>query len=213
MNAALIAAHRDNPKLMPYLHLPVQSGSDRILKAMNRKHTRDFYRRIIDDTRAARPDIALSSDFIVGFPGESDADFEQTMALVREIGFAAAYSFKYSARPGTKAAEGEDSVSEALKTERLLALQALILDQQNAFNRATIGRTVPVLFEKPGRYDGQAAGKSPYLQAVHVDAGSVDAVAGLIGRILAVEVTELRSNSLHGRLVDSQLAATGGKAA
>ena len=213
MNAALIAAHRDNPKLMPYLHLPVQSGSDRILKAMNRKHTRDFYRRIIDDTRAARPDIALSSDFIVGFPGESDADFEQTMALVREIGFAAAYSFKYSARPGTKAAEGEDSVSEALKTERLLALQALILDQQNAFNRATIGRTVPVLFEKPGRYDGQAAGKSPYLQAVHVDAGSVDAAAGLIGRILAVEVTELRSNSLHGRLVDSQLAATGGKAA
>ena len=213
MNAALIAAHRDNPKVMPYLHLPVQSGSNRILKAMNRKHTRDTYRHIIEDVRVARPDIALSSDFIVGFPGETDADFADTMALVREIGFAAAYSFKYSPRPGTKAAEGPDSVPESVKTERLLALQALILDQQNAFNRAVIGRTLPVLFEKPGRHTGQATGKSPYLQAVNVDTASPEAALALIGRIVDVEITELRSNSLHGRLSGSATANMGGKAA
>lgn len=210
MNAALIGAHRDNPKLMPYLHLPVQSGSDRILKAMNRKHTRDFYRRIIDDVRSVRPDIALSSDFIVGFPGETDADFAETMALVRDIGFAAAYSFKYSARPGTKAAEGADSVPETVKTARLAVLQALIMDQQNAFNRATIGKTVPVLFEKPGRHAGQIVGKSPYLQAVHV---FVEKNEDLIGKIVDVEITELTSNSLHGRLVADQPSALEGKAA
>ncbi|KAF0231869.1 MAG: bifunctional enzyme involved in thiolation and methylation of [Beijerinckiaceae bacterium] len=218
MNAALIAAHRDNPKVMPYLHLPVQSGSDRILKAMNRKHTRDFYRRIIDDVRAARPDIALSSDFIVGFPGETDADFEETMALVREIGFSAAYSFKYSPRPGTKAAEGPDSVPEDVKSARLQALQALILEQQDAFNMATIGRRVPVLFEKAGRHPGQAAGKSPWLQAVNIDAGSPEAVQALVGQIHDVDVTELRGNSLYGRLAGDLLAGTsgttmGGKAA
>ena len=213
MNAALIAAHRDNPKVMPYLHLPVQSGSDRVLKAMNRKHTRDFYRRILDDVRAMRPDIALTSDFIVGFPGETDADFEDTMRLVREIGYAAAYSFKYSPRPGTKAAEGDDSVPESIKTERLHALQALILDQQTAFNAATLGRTVPVLFEKPGRHAGQIAGKSPYLQAVHIDCGSPDTAATFVGQIADVEITELKSNSLHGKLVGSRPADLGGKAA
>ncbi len=218
MNPALIAAHRDNPKLMPYLHLPVQSGSDRILKAMNRRHTRDFYRRIIDDTRSARPDIALSSDFIVGFPGESDADFGATMRLVRETGFAQAYSFKYSPRPGTKAAEGEDSVPESVKTERLHALQALILEQQHAFNRATIGRTVSVLFEKRGRNPGQIAGKSPYLQAVHVFQEAHVQLEGasaesLIGTIADVEITQLTANSLHGRLVAPQPAVLGGKAA
>jgi tRNA-2-methylthio-N6-dimethylallyladenosine synthase len=213
MNAALIAAHRDNPKVMPYLHLPVQSGSDRVLKAMNRKHTRDFYRRILDDVRAARPDIALTSDFIVGFPGETDADFEETMRLVREIGYAAAYSFKYSPRPGTKAADGEDSVPESVKTERLHALQALILDQQTAFNAATLGRTVSVLFEKPGRHAGQVAGKSPYLQAVHIDAGSPEIAATFVGQIADVEITELKSNSLHGKLAGSRPADLGGKAA
>jgi tRNA-2-methylthio-N6-dimethylallyladenosine synthase len=218
MTAALAEAHRDNPKLMPYLHLPVQSGSNRILKAMNRRHTRDFYFGIIEDMRAKRSDIALSSDFIVGFPGESDRDFEDTMALVRETGFAAAYSFKYSPRPGTKAAEGEDSVPEAVKTERLLALQALILEQQTAFNRAVVGRTLPVLFEKPGRYPGQVQGKSPYLQAVHLDCPEGLAPADFVGRILDVEITELASNSLHGKLADSpgstgHSTMLGGKAA
>jgi tRNA-2-methylthio-N6-dimethylallyladenosine synthase len=213
MTPSLISAHRDNPKLMPYLHLPAQSGSDRILKAMNRKHGRDFYRKVIEDVRSARPDIALSSDFIVGFPGESDADFEDTMALVREIGFAAAYSFKYSPRPGTKAAEGADSVPEIVKSERLLALQALILDQQTTFNRATLGRRVPVLFEKRGRHPGQAAGKSPYLQAVHVDLGTDEAAAKLIGTIVDVEITSLSSNSLHARLVEIVPTIPGGKAA
>ncbi|MCA0400959.1 MAG: tRNA (N6-isopentenyl adenosine(37)-C2)-methylthiotransferase MiaB [Proteobacteria bacterium] len=211
MQTSLIEAHRDNSKLMPYLHLPVQSGSDRILKAMNRRHTRDFYARIIADVRAARPDIALSSDFIVGFPGETDQDFEDTMALVRETGFAAAYSFKYSPRPGTKSAEGADDVPEAVKNARLQALQALLMEQQNAFNRATIGRTLEVLFEKPGRHAGQVTGKSPYLQAVHIDAGSPEAARALIGTIAKVEIIELSSNSLHARLVSPE--AKGGRAA
>jgi tRNA-2-methylthio-N6-dimethylallyladenosine synthase len=201
MEQSLIEAHRDNPKLMPYLHLPVQSGSDRILKAMNRRHTRDFYRRIIDDVRELRPDIALSSDFIVGFPNETDEDHEDTMRLVREIGFSAAYSFKYSPRPGTKAAEIDDGVPEAVKNERLYALQALILEQQTAFNAATLGRVVPVLFEKAGRNAGQIAGKSPYLQAVHIDLPVRDEMKQWIGHIRDVRITELRSNSLHGELV------------
>jgi tRNA-2-methylthio-N6-dimethylallyladenosine synthase len=213
MNAALIAAHRDNPKLMPYLHLPVQSGSDRILKAMNRRHTRDFYLRIIEDVRTARPDIALSSDFITGFPGETDADFEDTMALVREVGFASAYSFKYSPRPGTKAAEGADSVPDDVKTGRLLALQKLIIDQQTAFNRATVGRRVPVLFEKPGRFPGQITGKSPYLQAVNVACPADQDIAAFVGRVVDVDITELASNSLRGNLVENQSSAIGGKAA
>jgi len=213
MEASLIAAHRDNPKVMPYLHLPVQSGADRILKAMNRKHTRDAYLKIIEEVRKARPDIAITSDFIVGFPGESDADFKDTMALVREVGFATAYSFKYSPRPGTKSAEGADSVPETVKSARLAELQALLMAQQTAFNAATIGRTVPVLFEKLGRYEGQAAGKSPYLQAVHVQTGSVDEAQQLLGQIVDVAVTELNSNSLNGKLVSDRPADLGGKAA
>jgi tRNA-2-methylthio-N6-dimethylallyladenosine synthase len=211
MQDDLITAHRDLPKLMPYLHLPVQAGSDRVLKAMNRKHDRAFYFEIIERMRAARPDIAITSDFIVGFPGESEADFEQTMDLVRRVGFASAYSFKYSPRPGTKSAEGEDDVPDAAKTERLHALQALILDQQTAFNAASLGRTFPVLFEKPGKYAGQAQGKSPYLQAVHVNVGE-DRAKGLIGQLANVTVTELASNSLHAVLADSA-SDRGGQAA
>ena len=201
MTEDLYAIHRDNPKVMPYLHLPVQSGSNRILKAMNRKHDRDLYRRIIDRMRAARPDIAVSSDFIVGFPGETEADFEDTMALVRETGFASAFSFKYSPRPGTKSAEGVDDVPEAEKTARLHALQALLLDQQHAFNRATLGRRVDVLFEKAGRHPGQLTGKSPWLQAVHVDLPEGVPAESVLGRIWSVDLLDVTSNSLQGRLV------------
>jgi tRNA-2-methylthio-N6-dimethylallyladenosine synthase len=196
MGDDLITLHGELPEAMPYLHLPVQAGSDRVLKAMNRKHTADHYRAIIARVRAARPDIAITSDFIVGFPGESDADFEATMALVREIGFATAYSFKYSERPGTPAAERSDQVPEAVKTARLAALQALILEQQTAFNAGTIGKEVDVLFEKPGRNPGQIGGKSPYLQAVHVEGP-----ASLIGHIVPVKITGIASNSLAGMLV------------
>ena len=195
MDDALIGLHRDLPAFMPFLHLPVQSGSDRILAAMNRKHTGDDYRRLIDRVRQARPDIALSSDFIVGFPGESDADFEETMRLVSEIGFASAYSFKYSPRPGTPAAEQADQVPDEIRTSRLHRLQAVLNDQQKAFNAGTVGRTVDVLFEKVGRHPGQVAGKSPYLQAVQVDGPD-----SLIGQILPVEITGLATFSLFGRL-------------
>ena len=162
---ALIAAHRDVPQLMPFLHLPVQSGSDRVLAAMNRRHTADDYRRTVERLRAARPDLALSSDFIVGYPGESDADFAATLDLVRDIGFAQAFSFKYSPRPGTPAASAADQVPEPVKAERLAELQALLQQQQRAFNAACVGRVLPVLFEKPGRHDGQLVGRSPYLQS------------------------------------------------
>ena len=201
MDSALIRAHRDNPKLMPYLHLPVQAGSDAVLKAMNRKHKAADYLRIIDDVRAHRPDIAITSDFIVGFPGESAADFEATMDLVRKVGFASAYSFKYSPRPGTKAAERVDQVPEPEMHARLLALQALILEQQNAFNAATIGRVVDVLFEKPGRHPGQITGKSPYLQAVHVTLGEGEDAARHLGQIIPVRITGLTANSLAGDMV------------
>lgn len=201
MSDDLYAIHRDNAKVMPYLHLPVQSGSNRILKAMNRKHDRDQYRRIIDRMREARPDIALSSDFIVGFPGETERDFEDTMDLVREIGFASAYSFKYSPRPGTKSAEGPDSVPEAEKSARLHALQALLAEQQTAFNRATVGKVADVLFEKPGRHPGQLAGKSPWLQAVHIDLPAELTPEQVLGRIWSVEITGIATNSLHGRLI------------
>ncbi|MDX2308582.1 MAG: tRNA (N6-isopentenyl adenosine(37)-C2)-methylthiotransferase MiaB [Hyphomicrobium sp.] len=193
MSDDLIAAHRDEPKLMPYLHLPFQSGSDRILAAMNRKHTAEEYRGIVARLRAARPDIALSTDIIVGFPGETDADFQETMDLVAEIGFAQAYSFKYSARPGTPAASIEDRVSEAEKAERLQRLQALLLDQQTAFNAGTVGRTVPVLFERIGRDPGYLVGRSPYLQIVHARAD-----AERLGRILPVAIAAHSSNSLQG---------------
>jgi tRNA-2-methylthio-N6-dimethylallyladenosine synthase len=213
MSDDLYAIHRDNPKVMPYLHLPVQSGSNRILKAMNRKHDRDLYRRIIDKMRAARPDIALSSDFIVGFPGETDNEFEETMALVREIGFASAYSFKYSPRPGTKSAEGPDDVPDEDKSARLQALQALLLQQQTEFNRATIGQRVEVLFERPGRHPGQLTGKSPWQQAVHVELPAGTPPESVIGRIWLVDLLDVTSNSLQGRLVVESQPNTEDKAA
>jgi tRNA-2-methylthio-N6-dimethylallyladenosine synthase len=203
MDEALIAAHRDLPALMPYLHLPVQAGSDRILAAMNRRHTRDEYRRIVDEVRAARPDIALSSDFIVGFPGETDADFEDTMRLVAEIGFASAFSFKYSSRPGTPGAELAEQVPEPLKAERLARLQALLETQRQAFNRGTIGRIVSVLLEKPGRHPGQLAGKSPYLQAVQIETDRHRP-----GDIIPVRIVRVGSNSLFGEPADRQAPMT-----
>ena len=169
MDDELIAAHRDLPTLMPYLHLPVQSGSDRILKAMNRRHKAVDYLRLLDRVRAARSDIALSGDFIVGFPGETDADFEDTMRLVREVGYASAFSFKYSPRPGTPGAEMPDHVPEKVKDERLHTLQALLVEQQQAFTQSMVGRTMTTLIEKPGRQAGQKVGRSPWLQPVIVD--------------------------------------------
>ena len=200
MDDGLIAAHRDIVKLMPYLHLPVQSGSDRILKAMNRRHTRDLYFNVIDRLRAARPDLALSSDFIVGFPGETDADFDDTMDLIRRVGFAQAYSFKYSARPGTPAAEAGDQIAEAVKSERLTALQALLREQQAAFSASLVGRTLPVLYEKPGRKPGQVIGRSPYLHPVVVNGDP-----SLFGRIESVRITEAGANSLLAERTASAL--------
>ena len=193
MDDSLIAAHGDVRELMPYLHLPVQSGSDRILKGMNRAHTVDSFRRTVERIRAARPDIALSSDFIVGFPGETEADFEATLALVRETGFASAFSFKYSRRPGTPASAMTGQIVEAVKTERLARLQALLETQQRAFNAQQVGKVAPVLFERPGRHAGQVIGRSPYLQAVHCS-GSLD----LIGRIEPVTIIGSAHNSLTG---------------
>ncbi len=193
MSEDLIAAHAGNPKLMPFLHLPVQSGSDRILAAMNRRHTAQEYLRLIARIRAARPDIALSSDFIVGFPGETEADFEATLALVRAVGFAQTFSFKYSARPGTPAATAEDQVPEAIKTERLARLQDLLESQQAAFNAALVGHILPVLFERKGRHEGQIVGRSPYLQLVHADAA-----ADLIGQIRPVAVRSASQLTLSG---------------
>ena len=193
MSDDLYAAHRDLPQMMPYLHLPFQAGSDHILRTMNRRHTADDYRRAIDRLRTARSDIALSTDIIVGFPGESDADFEATMALVREIGFAQAYSFKYSSRPGTPAAEMDAQVPDDVKIARLHALQDLLNEQQRAFNAATVGRTLPVLFDCKGRKPGQLLGRSPYMQAVHVEAAPE-----MIGRIEDVYIAEAGANSLKG---------------
>ncbi len=201
MGEDLIAAHRDLPALMPYLHLPVQAGSDRILAAMNRKHTADHYRRIVEKIRDARPDIALSSDFIVGFPGESDADFEATMRLVEDIGFAAAYSFKYSPRPGTPAAGKDGQVPEAVKDERLQRLQALINRQLTDFNASLVGRIVDVLFEKAGKKPGQMVGRSPYVQAVHVQGPQ-----SLAGTIAPVAITGRGTYTLNGELIDSGAA-------
>jgi len=195
MEDDLIAAHRDNAKLMPFLHLPVQSGSDGVLAAMNRQHRAEDYLRIIERVRAARPDIALSSDFIVGFPGESDADFEATMALVRQVKFAQTFSFKYSKRPGTPAAAAPKQISEQVKNERLQALQKLLLQQQDEFNDAAIGSTMDVLFEKPGRGQGQFVGRSPRLHPVHAEGEE------LIGKILPVKIVARTANSLKGMLV------------
>ena len=187
----LIAAHRDEPKLMPYLHLPVQSGSDRILKAMNRRHTAADYLRLIERIRAARPDMALSGDFIVGFPGETDEDFEATMRIADEAGYAAAFTFKYSPRPGTPAADRDGQVPEALKSERLQRLQTLISDRQAAFQRSLVGRRIEVLIERQGRHEGQMAGRSPYLLPVQVEGSN--AVAG---ELVEVDVTGCGPNSL-----------------
>ncbi|MCF1504977.1 tRNA (N6-isopentenyl adenosine(37)-C2)-methylthiotransferase MiaB [Afifella sp. H1R] len=195
----LIAAHRDCDKLMPYLHLPVQSGSDKILAAMNRRHGREEYFRLVDRLREARPDLALSGDFIVGFPGESEDDFAATMDLVARVGYASAYSFKYSPRPGTPAAEREQ-LDEAVKSERLQRLQALLSEQQTRFNAAMQGRVIDVLLEKPGRRPGQLVGRSPFLQAVHVDAP-----AHLIGEIVSVKVDEIGANSLFASLMSPPL--------
>ena len=193
MTDDLIAAHGEIPALMPFLHLPVQSGSDRMLAAMNRRHGSGDYRRLVDRLRAVRPDLALASDFIVGFPGESDADFEATRTLVRDIGFASAYSFKYSARPGTPAAALPDQVPEAVKSERLAALQRLIVAQQRAFNERCAGRTFPVLFERAGKRPGQLVGRSPYMQAVYALAPK-----SLLGFVAEIRIMAGYDNSLAG---------------
>ena len=193
MSEALIAAHRDLPKLMPYLHLPLQSGSGRVLKAMNRKHTMAEYFRIVEQLRAARPDIALSTDIIVGFPGETEEDFQQTMHAVETVRFAQAYSFKYSARPGTPAADRDGQIGENVKAGRLARLQSLLSAQQTAFNESMIGRTLDVLWEYPGKRPGQIVGRSPYLQAVHAGGGMP-----LLGSISAVEIVGASQNSLRG---------------
>ncbi len=198
MDEDLISAHGEVAALMPYLHLPVQSGSDRMLAAMNRRHTADAYRREVARLRAVRPDLALSGDFIVGFPGESDDDFAATMALVAEIGYAQAYSFKYSPRPGTPAATLPGQVPEAVKAARLAALQSLVRDRQAAFNRAWVGRVMPVLFERPGRHPGQLAGRSPYMQATYAEAPDA-----AIGDIVNLRILEAGANSLAAELADT----------
>jgi len=201
MNDGLIAAHGELEALMPFLHLPVQSGSDRVLKAMNRGHTAQHYLRLIERIRAARPDMALSGDFIVGFPGETERDFEQTLELVRQVRHAQAFSFKYSPRPGTPAAVLPGQVSEPVKEERLARLQALLNDHQSDFNAAQTGRTLPVLFEKVGRKPGQVVGRSPYLQPVHIEGPE-----SLIGTIAPVLITEATRGSLAGRLAHDAMA-------
>jgi len=191
----LLDAHRDIPQLMPYLHLPVQSGSDQILAAMNRKHSADDYRRVVDRLRAARPDLALSSDFIVGYPGETDQDFAATLRLVADIGYAQSYSFKYSARPGTPAAT-HVQVPAAVKVDRLASLQQLLRAQQTAFNRSKYEAVIPVLFERNGRYSGQILGRSPYMQPVHAEAPE-----RLIGNVVECRVVEVMNNSLKGEVL------------
>jgi tRNA-2-methylthio-N6-dimethylallyladenosine synthase len=195
MGDDLIAAHGELPELMPYLHLPVQAGSDKILKAMNRDHTAESYVRLIEKIRAARPDIAMSGDFIVGFPGERDGDFDRTLELVREVGFASAFSFKYSRRPGTPASAMPGQVDEAVKAERLDRLNALLDEQQKAFNALQVGKVLPVLFEKKGRNPGQIVGRSPYLQAVHAVGPD-----SLLGQIVPVRIESSAKMSLGGVL-------------
>jgi len=194
----LIAAHRDLPQLMPQLHLPVQSGSDRVLAAMNRRHSRADYLDIVARLREARPDLALTSDFIVGFPGETEIDFADTLSLVDAVGYAGAFSFKYSPRPGTPGAEMDDQIPEDVKADRLRRLQQSIDRHQAAFNRGCLGRTFDVLFERAGRHPGQLVGRSPYLQPVQVTAP-----LSLIGTVAAVKITEVSSNSLFGALARS----------
>ncbi len=202
MDDELIAVHGDVPQLMPYLHLPIQSGSNHVLQEMNRRHTSDVYLAVIDKLRAIRPDIAMSGDFIVGFPGESDADFAETLALVSKVGYASAYSFKYSPRPGTPAATSEIQVPESVKSERLESLQQLLNAQQFAFNKGTEGQIVDVLVERAGGRDGQMAGRSPYMQAVNF-IGNPDQ----IGQIVPCSLSEARQNSMTGDIVNLKGAA------
>jgi tRNA-2-methylthio-N6-dimethylallyladenosine synthase len=196
MGEDLIQAHRDVPALAPYLHLPVQSGSDDVLKSMNRRHRVAEYLDVVARVRAARPDIAFSSDFIVGYPGETDTDFDQTLALVRTVGFASAYAFKYSPRPGTPAAEMSGQTDEATKAGRLATLQELIEDQRQAFNRQAVGRRLEVLFEKRGRREGQVIGRSPHMQSVFAEGPE-----SLIGALAEVEIIAAEPHSLRGRVV------------
>ena len=207
MTPALIEAHGAEPKLMPFLHLPVQSGSDPILAAMNRGHGADRYLRLVEALRAAQPRIALSSDFIVGFPGETEADFEETMALVREVEYAQAFSFKYSPRPGTPAAEREDRVAGEVAAERLSRLQRLLDQQKRRFNASMVGRTLPVLFERRGRHPGQVAGRTPYMQWLHVEGDEA-----LIGAVAEATVTDASPNGLAGELAGGTGAGTRGRA-
>jgi tRNA-2-methylthio-N6-dimethylallyladenosine synthase len=202
MSDDLIAAHAELDTLMPYLHLPVQAGSNRVLAAMNRQHTREEYLRLVSRIRAARPDMALSSDFIVGFPGETDDDFMTTLDLVREVGYAQAFSFKYSARPGTPAAASPKQIPEGLKSERLRVLQELLSAQQAAFNASCKDRIVPVLYEKNGLKAGQAVGRSPWLQPVHVENA-----ADRIGTMEDVKIAEILPNSLRGERLPHETAA------
>ena len=199
MDDALIAAHRDVPQLMPYLHLPVQSGSDRVLAAMNRKHTASDYLRLVDRLRAAREDLALSSDFIVGYPGETEADHQASLRLVRQVGFAGAFSFKYSPRPGTPAAGTPGQLPEADKDRRLQELQALLRDQLAAFNKRSEGLTLPVLVTGPGRQPGQIAGRSPYLQPVHAQ-NLAGAAAALAGQVVPMRIVQGKPFSLEAVL-------------
>lgn len=195
MTQGLLEAHRDVSKLMPFLHLPVQAGSDRVLKAMNRSHTAESYLRILDQVRAMRPDIALSGDFIVGFPGETDAEFEDTLRLVDQVGYAQCFSFKYSARPGTPAATMPDQIAPEVMDERLQRLQAALNRDQLAFNQASVGKRCTVLVERKGRHEGQWLGKSPWLQSVHFSGEAA------IGDLVEVELTEAGPNSLSARLL------------
>ena len=197
MDDGLIAAHRDLPTLMPYLHLPVQSGSDRILKAMNRRHTAAEYVDLIERIRAVQPDLAISGDFIVGFPGETDEDFEDTIRLIETVGYAQAFSFKYSIRPGTPGAELGDQVEEGVKSERLERLQTLLFSQQRAFAAGCVGKEIDLLLEKPGRMPGQLVGRSPWLQPVNVDAKASE-----IGDIIRVRITGTGPNSLFAEAID-----------
>jgi tRNA-2-methylthio-N6-dimethylallyladenosine synthase len=202
MGEDLIAAHGEIDKLMPYLHLPVQSGSDRILAAMNRQHTAREYLDLVARIRDVRPDLALSSDFIVGFPGETDKDFEATLGLMRDVNYAAAFSFKYSPRPGTPASAAAKQIPEDVKSERLQILQTVLIEQQTKFNRACAGREMKVLFDRPGRKPGQVLGRSPWLQPVHVENG-----AHLIGQIRDVRIESASSNSLKGMLLQEAMRA------
>jgi tRNA-2-methylthio-N6-dimethylallyladenosine synthase len=200
MTEELIEAHATNQKLMPYLHLPVQSGSDRIVKAMNRGHSVSDYLKTIEKMKKTRADMAISGDFIVGFPGETDQDFEDTLSIVREVGYASAYSFKYSQRPGTPAAERSNQIDEAVKNERLYRLQALLNEQTQNFNKACLGKTMPVLLEKPGRRSGQMIGRSPWLQSVHLE---IENAAP--GRLVDVEIIAVGTNSISGHYKNDSL--------